>query len=78
MGERALANLDGERTQEGKIETRAVSFPDASEQPDLAVGLLASPGPAAELTESLVPEITERLSEQLPGARWKVEFVSDR
>jgi hypothetical protein len=52
-------------------------LPDA-EQPDLVVGLPASPGPASELTESLAPEIADRLSAQLPGARWKVEFVSDR
>jgi hypothetical protein len=30
------------------------------------------------LTESLVPEIADRLSAELPGVRWKVEFVSDR
>jgi hypothetical protein len=42
------------------------------------VGLLASPGPASELTESLLPDIADRLGAQLPGARWKVEFVSDR
>jgi hypothetical protein len=53
-------------------------LPDTSQQPALVVGLLASPGPASELTESLVPEIADRLSVQLPGARWIVEFVSDR
>jgi hypothetical protein len=52
--------------------------PDTSRQPELVVGLLASPGPASELTESLVPEIAGRLAEQLPGVRWRVEFVSDR
>jgi hypothetical protein len=30
------------------------------------------------LTESLVPEIADRLSAELPGVRWNVEFVSDR
>ena len=40
--------------------------------------MLASPGPASELTESLLPDIADRLAAQLPGARWKVEFVSDR
>ena len=49
-----------------------------SQQPDLLVGLPASPGPASELTESLVPEIADRLATQLPGARWRVKFVSDR
>jgi hypothetical protein len=54
------------------------SFADASQQPELIVGLLASPGPASELAESLLPETAERLANQLPGARWSVEFVSDR
>ena len=58
-------------------ETRAASFPE-SPQPELIVGLLASPGPAAELTESLIPEIADRLPMELPGVRWRVEFVSDR
>lgn len=53
------------------------SLPDTL-PPELVVGLLAAPGPASELTESLVPEIAERLAVQLPGARWRVEFVSDR
>ena len=30
------------------------------------------------MTESLLPDIADRLAAQLPGARWKVEFVSDR
>lgn len=53
------------------------SLPDTL-PPELVVGLLAAPGPASELTQSLVPEIAERLAVQLPGARWRVEFVSDR
>ena len=53
-------------------------LPGISHEPELTVGLLASPGPASELTESLVPEIADRLAVQLPGVRWKVEFVSDR
>jgi hypothetical protein len=53
-------------------------LPAISQEPELTVGLLASPGPASELTESLVPEIAERLAVQLPGVGWKVEFVSDR
>ena len=54
------------------------SFPATSQQPDLVVGLLASPGPASELTEGLQQDIADRLSAQLPGARWTVKFVSDR
>ncbi|HET6186064.1 MAG TPA: hypothetical protein VFE59_03585 [Trebonia sp.] len=53
-------------------------LPGISQEAELTVGLLASPGPASELTESLVSEIAERLAEQLPGVRWRVEFVSDR
>ncbi len=30
------------------------------------------------MTESLLPDIADRLGLQLPGARWTVEFVSDR
>src|ERR1700733_8126691 len=59
------------------VETGSVSFPDIS-QPEIVVGLLASPGPAAELTESLLAEIADRLPGRLPGVRWRLEFVSDR
>ena len=59
------------------VETGSASSPDIS-QPEIVVGLLASPGPAAELTESLLPEIADRLPERLPGVRWRLEFVSDR
>src|SRR5579862_822478 len=62
----------------GTVETDAASFPGPSQRPEIVVGLLASPGAASELTESLLPEIADRLPEQLPGARWRVEFVSDR
>ena len=56
----------------------AESIPDPQPQPDLVIGLLAAPGPAAELTESLAGEIADRLAGQLPGVRWRTEFVSDR
>ena len=56
----------------------AESVPDTKPQPELVIGLLAAPGPASELTESLVGEIADRLAGQLPGVRWRVEFVSDR
>src|SRR6202046_1182007 len=59
------------------VETGSASFPDIS-KPEIVVGLLASPGPAAELTESLLPEIADRLPERLPGVRWRLEFVADR
>src|ERR1700683_2962822 len=67
-----------QRIEEGTVETRAESFPDTSEQAELVIGLLASPGPASELTESLVEEIADRLAVRLPGVRWRIEFVSDR
>src|ERR1700749_3203663 len=56
----------------------AQTVPDTKLQPELVIGLLAAPGPASELTESLVGEIPDRLAGQLPGVRWRVEFVSDR
>ncbi len=40
--------------------------------------MLASPGPASELTEHQLPDIADLLAVQLPWARWRVEFVSDR
>jgi hypothetical protein len=54
------------------------SVPDTRSQPVLVIGLLAAPGPASELTESLAGEIAGRLGGQLPGVRWRAEFVSDR
>jgi hypothetical protein len=60
------------------VETGAASFPGTSRQPEVIVGLLASPGPAAELTENLLAEIAGRLPQQLPGVRWRLEFVADR
>src|SRR6204780_2389775 len=59
------------------VETDSASLPDIS-KPEIVVGLLASPGPAAELTESLLAEIAGRLPERLPGVSWRLEFVSDR
>src|ERR1700733_10275612 len=58
--------------------TGAESVPDTKPQPELVIGLLAAPGPASELTESLAGEIADRLAGQLAGVRWRVEFVSDR
>src|ERR1700728_2627844 len=58
-------------------ETSPARVPDVS-KPEIVVGLLASPGPASERTESLRREIADRLPERLPGVRWRLEFVSDR
>jgi hypothetical protein len=49
------------------MKTGAASFLGAARQPEIIVGLLASPGPAADLTESLLPEIDDRLPQRLPG-----------
>jgi len=54
------------------------SAAETSRQPELVIGLLASPGPASELTESLVGEIADWLAGRPPGVRWRVESVSDR
>src|SRR5258705_4847620 len=54
----------------------AESVPDTEPQPELVIGLLAAPGPASELTESLVGEIADRLAGQLPGVRWRGGIVS--
>jgi hypothetical protein len=62
----------------GADESGAPSFDGAAQQARLVVGLLASPGPAADLTDSLLPEIADRLSEELPGVRWSVQFAADR
>src|SRR5256885_60884 len=51
---------------------------ETTRQPDRSTGLRPPPGPASELTESLVGEVADRLAGQLPGVRWRVEFVSDR
>jgi hypothetical protein len=56
------------------VETGSASFPEISKS-EIVVGLLASPGPASELTESLLPEMAGRLPERLPGVRWRIEFV---
>jgi hypothetical protein len=40
----------------------AEGVPDTKLRPELVTGLLAAPGPASELTESLVGEIADRLS----------------
>src|SRR3984957_13089138 len=54
------------------------SVPETKPQPELVIGLPAAPGPASELAESLVGEIADRLAGQLPGVRWRIEFVCDR
>jgi hypothetical protein len=40
--------------------------------------LVASPGPAAELAETVHPDLAAQISARLPGAEWEVRRVSDR
>src|ERR1700752_184167 len=47
----------------------AESVPDTKPRPELVIGLLAAPGPASELTESMVGEIADRLPRPHPRAR---------
>jgi hypothetical protein len=51
---------------------------DRAEPDVVVVGVVASPGPSAELAESVLPDLAERLAARLPGVRWVVEFVVDR
>jgi hypothetical protein len=44
----------------------------------VTVGLIAAPGPCAELAESVLPQLADRLSHRLPGVRWVIELVPDR
>jgi hypothetical protein len=45
--------------------------------PRIVLGLLAAPGPAAELAEQLAPELAARLAERYPGVAWAVPVVGD-
>src|SRR4051812_7376150 len=51
---------------------------DSDAGPGLVMGLVASPGAATDLAERLLVDVTERLNQTLPGARWTVRLVSDR
>lgn len=42
------------------------------------VGLVASPGPAAELAAGLLPDLPAALAARLPRVRWEVRLVTDR
>lgn len=45
--------------------------------PDVVVGLVAAPGPAAELAIRLAPELGAELTAQHPEVRWDVRAVED-
>ena len=48
------------------------------ESVDVVIGLVASPGPATDLANELLPDLSRRITGRLPGARWDVRLVSDR
>jgi hypothetical protein len=50
---------------------------DAETRRGIVVGLVASPGPATELAETLHPGLADQLSARLPEAEWEVRCVSD-
>jgi len=60
------------------VSTGGTGLPRTSPEPEIIVGLPASPGAATELAQSLLAEINDRLPRQLPGVRWRTELVSDR
>jgi hypothetical protein len=44
----------------------------------VAIGLVASPGPASELAAAVRPELERDLDERFPGIEWSVQLVSSR
>ncbi|SFK99852.1 hypothetical protein [Geodermatophilus ruber] len=48
------------------------------ESRELVLGLIAAPGPATEIAQSLLPELPDRLAERVPNVRWVCRLVSDR
>jgi hypothetical protein len=49
------------------------------EHPDLVVvGVVASPGPCAELTEAILSDLAECIAVRIPGVRWEVRYRRDR
>src|SRR3954471_4379022 len=48
------------------------------ESVDVVIGLVASPGPATDLANELLPDLSRRITGRLPGARWDVRLVPAR
>ncbi|MDQ7904432.1 hypothetical protein RB614_07830 [Phytohabitans sp. ZYX-F-186] len=44
----------------------------------VVVGLVASPGPAAEMAQTLVDGLADQMGDRLPGAKWTIRVVADR
>ncbi|MEV4756392.1 hypothetical protein AB0J86_14930 [Micromonospora sp. NPDC049559] len=50
----------------------------AEPEPEVVVGVVASPGPAGELAGQVGTELTELLRARLPGVRWAVRVLTER
>jgi hypothetical protein len=59
------------------VDTPEPGADGTEEAPTLVVGLVASPGAAADLAVGLMGDLTERINSRLPG-RWTIQLVSDR
>jgi hypothetical protein len=44
----------------------------------VVVGVIAAPGPCAELAEAVLPEFAACVAVRVPGVRWEVRYVVDR
>ncbi len=42
------------------------------------IGLVASPGPAADLAQDLLPDLTDLISVRLPDGGWQIRLAEDR
>lgn len=51
---------------------------DGPVEPNVVVGVIASPGICAELAESVLSDLAGRLADRIPGVRWEVRYVCDR
>jgi hypothetical protein len=56
---------------------RTRPLPDTDDT-TVVVGLVASPGPAAELAEAMKDSLASQMGHRLPGAKWTVRVVADR
>src|SRR4051795_7341578 len=67
VDEMSAADMPGHGTGGGLVESV-----------DVVIGVVASPGPARDLANDLLPDLSRRITGRLPGARWDVRLVSDR
>lgn len=52
--------------------------PATTAPPALVVGLVASPGAAADLARNVLPDLRTRLGERLPAGDWTIRLATDR